>query len=44
LFSFSSFSEIFLFACSWLANFSLSFCSYCIFCWTISSSLSMVLS
>jgi hypothetical protein len=28
----SSFSEIFLFTCNWLANFSFSFCSYCIFC------------
>jgi hypothetical protein len=40
--SFSSFSEAFLFACSWFANFSFSFCSCCIFCWTLSSSLSMV--
>jgi hypothetical protein len=40
--SFSSFSEAFLFACNWLANFSFSFCSCCIFCWTLSSSLSMV--
>jgi hypothetical protein len=39
--SFSSFSEAFLFACCWLANFSFSFCSCCIFCWTISSSLSI---
>jgi hypothetical protein len=38
----SNFSKIFLFACNWLANFSFSFCSYCIFCWTLSSSLSMV--
>jgi hypothetical protein len=28
----SSFSEIFLFACNWLANFSFSFYSCCIFC------------
>jgi hypothetical protein len=27
----SSFSEIFLFACNWLANFSFPFCSCCIF-------------
>jgi hypothetical protein len=38
----SSFSEIFLFACNWLANFSFSFCSCSIFCWTRSSSLSVV--
>jgi hypothetical protein len=28
---YSSFSEIFLFACNWLANFSFSFCNCCIF-------------
>jgi hypothetical protein len=39
--SFSSFLEAFLFACSWLANFSFSFCSCCIFCWNIFSSLSI---
>jgi hypothetical protein len=38
--SFSSFLEAFHFTCSWLANFSFSFWSCCIFCWTISSSLS----
>jgi hypothetical protein len=42
LFSCSNFLEIFLFACNWLVNFSLSFCSCCILCWTLSSSLSMV--
>jgi hypothetical protein len=30
--SFSNFSEAFLFSCSWFANFSFSFYSYCIFC------------
>jgi hypothetical protein len=39
--SFSSFSEAFLFACSWFVNFSLSFCNCCIFCWTLSTSLSI---
>jgi hypothetical protein len=27
----SSLSEIFLFVCNWLANFSFSFCNCCIF-------------
>jgi hypothetical protein len=30
--SFSSFSETFLFACSWFAKFSFSLCNCCIFC------------
>jgi hypothetical protein len=38
--SFFSFSEAFLFASSWFANLSFSFWSCCIFCCTISSSLS----
>jgi hypothetical protein len=37
----SSFSEAFLFACSWFPNFSFSFCNCCIFYWTLSSSFPM---
>jgi hypothetical protein len=40
--SFSSFSEVFLFACSWFANLYFSFCSCYIFYCTSSSSLSTV--
>jgi hypothetical protein len=37
-----AFQRSFFFACNSLANFFFSFCSCCIFCWTLSSSLSMV--
>jgi hypothetical protein len=44
LIEFLQFSGNLSFRLQWLANFSFSFYSCCIFCWTLSSSLSMVLS